>query len=543
MRAATGEETHMMGSRTVAESIAAELADRGVGRMFGVPGGGSSLDLIDAGARAGIEFVLCRTETAAAIMAAVTGELTGVPGVVLTGIGPGAAAVVNGIAYASLERAPVLLFTDAHEEEKTAPPHQIFDQRALFAPISKAQLRLTPANAGDFPALADLAAAEPPGPVHIDLSAGDAAAAVQPGDPPEAAPRSTPPETETLTRAADLMANAKRPVLIAGHQARPSDRAAAVRAFASALGGPAMTTYKGRGLIPHDSREFAGTFTGSKSDGIVLSEADLILFCGADPVEMIPGRWTYEAPVVVIGETGGLAWPFEPAAEIVAPVAGTAAALAAAAGAADWTDAEISGLRARLFAASDLSGHGHTAQTVIDALAAAVPDGTRLTVDAGAHMFSAMTRWPARQPFDVLKSNGLSTMGYAVPAAIASRLEQPGRPVVAVTGDGGMMMSLSELSTAARLGLRMTVVVVNDAALSLIDIKQQRQQRPPLGIRYPETDFASAARSLGCAGWRVGRDDALARALGEALAFDGPSVVDVTADPSGYRDQMIGLRG
>jgi acetolactate synthase-1/2/3 large subunit len=529
--------------QTVAEAIAADLAARGVKRMFGVPGGGSSLDLIDAGAQAGIEFVLCRTETAAAIMAAVTGELTGVPGVVLTGIGPGAAAVVNGIAYASLERAPVLLITDAHEQDKTAPPHQIFDQRALFAPISKAQVRLTPENVADFGMLAMRAAAEPPGPVHIDLSAADAAAAAEPVRPPESARPETNADDSSIARAADLIAGARRPVLIVGHQARPADRAAAVQALAAALGGPAMTTYKGRGVIPHDAPEFAGTFTGSKSDGIVLSEADLILFCGADPVEIIPGRWGYEAPVVVIGETGGLAWPFEPAAEIVGSVAAAAAALAETAGGAGWTDAEIAGLRARLFAAGELSGNGHTAQSVIEALSASAPAETRLTVDAGAHMFSAMTRWPARTPFDVLKSNGLSTMGYAVPASIASRLEQPDRPVVAVTGDGGMMMSLSELSTAARLGLRMTVVVVNDAALSLIDIKQQRQQRPPLGVRYPETDFASAARSLGCAGWRVGRDDALAPAIEEALAFDGPAVVDVTADPSGYRDQMIGLRG
>ncbi len=529
--------------QTVAEAIANDLVARGVKRMFGVPGGGSSLDLIDAGAQAGIEFVLCRTESAAAIMAAVTGELTGVPGVVLTGIGPGAAAVVNGIAYASLERAPVLLITDAHEQDKTSPPHQIFDQRALFAPISKAQVRLTPENASEFGMLAMRAAAEPPGPVHINLSAGDAAAAAEPARPPKTPQPESAADDGEIAHAAGLIAKAQRPVLIAGHQARPADRAAAVQALAAALRGPAMTTYKGRGVIPHDVPEFAGTFTGSKSDGIILSEADLILFCGADPVEMIPGRWVYKAPVVVIGETGGLAWPFAPEAEIVGSVAATAAALAEAAGGADWIDPEIAVLRDRLFAAGDLSGNGHTAKSIVETLAAAAPAGTRLTVDAGAHMFSAVTRWPARQPFDVLKSNGLSTMGYAVPAAIASRLEQPERPIAAVTGDGGMMMSLAELSTAARLGLRMTVVVVNDAALSLIDIKQQRQQRPPLGVRYSETDFASAARSLGCAGWRVGRDDALAPAIEEALAFDGPAVVDITADPSGYLDQMIGLRG
>jgi len=180
---------------------------------------------------------------------------------------------------------------------------------------------------------------------------------------------------------------------------------------------------------------------------------------------------------------------------------------------------------------------------VIDAIAEAAPPGARLAVDAGAHMFSAMARWPARLPHDVMKSNGLSSMGFAVPAALASWLEQPERHTIAVTGDGGMMMCLAELSTAARLGAAMTVVVLNDAALSLIDIKQQRQQRPPLGVRYPRPDFATAARGMGCASWTVAALDPLEFALAEAFETEGPTLLDVSIDPSGYREQLMALRG
>ena len=127
---------------TLAESVVTALARHGVQRMFGIPGGGSSLDLIDAARDRGIDFVLARTEVAAALMAAVTGELTGAPGVVLAGVGPGAASIVNGIAYAHLERAPLLLFTDG----PAASLHQSFDQNALFAPISKFQGRLRPGD-------------------------------------------------------------------------------------------------------------------------------------------------------------------------------------------------------------------------------------------------------------------------------------------------------------------------------------------------------------------------------------------------------------
>ena len=121
----------MKTTKSLAQRVAEILKQRGVQRIFGVPGGGSSLDLIEAAAEQDIDFVLCRTETGAAIMAAVTGELTGIPGIVLTGIGPGAASAVNGITYASLERAPIIIFTDAHEVNATEPPHQIFDQQSF----------------------------------------------------------------------------------------------------------------------------------------------------------------------------------------------------------------------------------------------------------------------------------------------------------------------------------------------------------------------------------------------------------------------------
>ncbi|MEX2454200.1 MAG: thiamine pyrophosphate-dependent enzyme, partial [Rhodospirillaceae bacterium] len=558
-----------------------ELAARGIPRMCGIPGGGSSLDLIDAAARAGIDFVLCRTETAAAIMAAVTGEITGVPGVVLTGIGPGAASAVNGIAYASLERAPLLLVTDTHEDgahedgahedgahgdgahgdgahgcPAVAPPHQIFDQRALFAPVTKAQVRLAPdSGAAEIARLLDLAVAAPQGPVHVDLSAKDAAAPARPAGPAAAAPAMPPRDPNAPARAAALLAASRRPVLIAGLEIRDAAGMAALRSLAERLGAPAMTTYKAKGTIADDHPLYAGLFTNAKLDYAVLDGADLAILYGVDPVEMIPGPWRSNAATIVLGRAPGLAFPFTPDAEIVgAPDAAAAALMDAAlppdrkAGRnTDWKAGEIAALRRRLRDAVAMPAvrgdGGRTADAVVDAVFAAAPGDSRVAVDAGAHMFSAMTRWPARAPHDVLKSNGLSTMGFAVPAALAAWLVAPERTAVALTGDGGMMMCLGELSTAARLGARLRVVVLNDAALSLIDIKQQRQQRPPLGVRYPAADFAGAARAMGCAAWSVGPGASLDAALAEAFAADGPALVDVTVDPSGYRDQLIALRG
>jgi len=529
---------------SLATSIAGSLSAHGVKRIFGVPGGGSSLALIDAATRVGIEFILCRTETVAAFMAAVTGELSGIPGVVLTGIGPGAASVVNGIAYASLERAPIILITDTHEQAAVAPPHQIFDQQALFAPISKAQKRLEPANGVEvFEEMFALAKTEPPGPVQIELSAKDAEAMVS-ETPSAVSCQFLNINKKALDKVKNPIASSRRPVLIVGLQCRTAERAMAANQLAESLAGPVMTTYKAKGVIADDNPLYVGLFTGAKLDDTVIDKADLIVFFGVDPVEIIPGQWRYKAPVIVLTESADLVWPFEAEVMVEGPVDISASSLANSKASVDWRREQISSLKQTIRKQLSNSGdNGHFPDDVIDALALAAPTGARVAIDSGAHMFSAMTRWPASKPHDVLKSNGLSSMGFAVPAALASWLQQPERHAIAVTGDGGMMMSLAELSTAARLEAALTVIVLNDATLSLIDIKQQRQRRPSLGVRYPATDFATVARGMGCLAWAVGSQDSLEDALSAAFSSAGPCLIDVTINPSGYSDQLQALRG
>jgi len=540
---------------TLADSIIAAFKARGLRRIFGVPGGDSSLDLIAAAGRQGIDFVLTRGETAAAMMAAVTAELTGAPGVVLTGIGPGAASAVNGVAYAALERAPLVLITGARGAAAGGrmPPHQVFDQPALFAPITKAARRLRPEDGVDvLGELLDVALDEPKGPVHLDLSA-EAAGSVAPvgtamsgaSRPPRAAAR----EDVTGDRAAaeKLLAGSRRPAILAGTQARAPGVAAPLRRFVEQLRCPVLTSYKAKGVLADDHPRVVGHFTGARAEFDVLEGADLLIAVGLDPVEVIPAPWLAKAPLIALSRHPGPEFPTAPAARLLGPLIDGLAQLAGAAVASDWTQAEIAALRGRLRAALRLEGEGHTAESLIRAALAvaraADAPRPRLTVDAGAHMFSPMALWPAEAPNDVLKSNGLSTMGFALPAAIASSLAEPSRPVLAVTGDGGLLMCLAELSTAARLGCRLCVLVLNDAALSLIDVKQQRQQRPPEGVRTPPVDFATAARGLGCRAWSVGPGEPLEPALAAAFAEAGPTLIDVTTDPGGYGAQLAALRG
>jgi acetolactate synthase I/II/III large subunit len=183
-------------------------------------------------------------------------------------------------------------------------------------------------------------------------------------------------------------------------------------------------------------------------------------------------------------------------------------------------------------------------QQVVATARAAVPPDTIATVDAGAHMLVAMPLWEVDEPRRLLTSSGLATMGYALPAAIAAALGAPAAPVVAFTGDGGLGMTLAEIETAVRLSLRVIVIVFNDAALSLITIKQN-----PAGhggeeaVRYRPTSFAAVAAAMGAAGAAVTSERELAAALTDALARPGPTVIDAHVDPAGYPAVMDLSRG
>ena len=180
---------------------------------------------------------------------------------------------------------------------------------------------------------------------------------------------------------------------------------------------------------------------------------------------------------------------------------------------------------------------------IVKMAASAFGGRPRLAVDAGAHMFSAVAFWPAQEPLDVLISNGLATMAFALPAGLAAALHDPARGAVAMTGDGGLMMCMGELVTAAQQNAKLTTIVFNDGALSLIDIKRQELQMPDLGFTWQRTDFAAAARGFGCAAWRVSTSAELEAALTAAADSDSPCLIDVVVDPDGYLEQMRALRG
>ena len=529
-----------------AEYLLAALARRGTKRIYGVPGGGSSLDIIAAAERFGIRFILARHEGNAAMMAVADAEVTGAPGVVLTTKGPGLMNALNGIACAALERAPVLLLTDGFTEKQLSYiTHQVFDQRNVSAELVKGYTQArSDSPAAEIEALLDLAMQAPLGPVHLDLTSE---AARRPAGELLALPAKseTPLDAGALAQARAMLAAARKPVILAGVEAMAA--AEPLRALVAALGCPALVTYKAKGVIADADPHFVGIFTGGSLEAPCVQEADLIILAGLDPVELILQPWRYSAPVLDIGLRAHPVHYVTPTASLHGALAPCFTALVQGAKRSAWDGAVIAGHRDTMRAALTWQGSGGVAPPRIVTLAqeAARRAGRRprISVDAGAHMFSATAFWECMAPRDVLISNGLASMGFALPAALAAALDNPADGAIAFTGDGGLMMCVAELATAAEADAPCITIVFNDGALSLIDIKQQQRQLPPEGVRWARPDFAAIAEGFGATGFRASTEAEYITALDAAFALKGPSLIDVTVDPAGYAAQLQAMRG
>ena len=537
-----------MTDTTIIQALAERLAAHGVRRFFGVPGGDCSLDLIEAAARCGIEFVVTRTETAAAIMAAATAQLTGAPGVLMTTRGPGLANAVNGIAAAALDRAPLLVLADGHEPGQEHASHQRFDQAALLRPLVKAESRLAdPDPVAELDRLIATACAPPQGPVYVELIGGRIRAPL-PASEVVASPASGPagPDPAALVAARAALRGCRRPVIITGLQAAEPGAAEALQGLARAWGAPVLATYMAKGSFPDTDPLAVGPFIAGAAEAALLRGADAILLFGADPIEFLPVPWRHPAPTVML-TTHAFDRRFHPwSAEVVGSLAASAAGIAEAVAPGGWSPAEIEAQRLAMRAAARTgeAGQGITPGALVEAVQALAPAGARIAVDAGAHMLPVMALWSATMPRGALISRGLATMGGALPSAIAASLAEPDRPVIAFTGDGGLMMCLAELATAVQAGCRRLVTVVfNDAAMSMIEVKQRRRQFPARGMDYGQADFAAVAEGLGCLGLRAGTAEEVTAALRRAFAAGRPALVDVTLEREAYHALLPALRG
>ncbi len=543
--------------------VARVAAQRGGDRAFAFPGGGSNLELIEELEACGVEVVHTQSEGGAAMMAAAYADLTGRPALVLVGLGPGVANAVNGLAHASLDQSAVVLISDRFTDaERSRSGHQVLDHVALLGPVTKWQATLDPERAAELTELAFAIAATPRrGPVQLELTrevalalAEEAVGADISGVPDVPGVSASPTEPaidhELLRSCAAALADARRPVVLVGDEALAASQEDLV-AVIERLGAPVLTTYKAKGAVPEQHPLWCGIVTNAALEAPLLETADAILALGVDPVELLSAPWPATGTVIAVREHDEPVPGYQPAYLLRGEIAPLLAALQAALGrqharSAAWSVDEVAELRARLLDAVRIGAPGSlTALDVVEAVQASAPADATVTVDAGAHMLAATWGWRSSRPRGFLISNGLATMGFAVPAAVAAALAAPDRAVVAFTGDGGLLLHGSELETAVRVGARLLVVVLNDSALSLIRIKQEERRYRRAAVDFGPVDAAGFGRSLGAAGFTARSADEVRECVGEALAQGKPSVLDVRITGSEYGElqRVIRLAG
>ena len=272
----------------------------------------------------------------------------------------------------------------------------------------------------------------------------------------------------------------------------------------------------------------------------LLAGADLILAAGFDPVELI-SPWSVVTPVLHLDTTPNTDQVYPSAHELTGHVGAILGWLCAQwAGEPRWTETEVAAHRSRLRAAwlaGRVEGRLNPSDVVSIAREAA-PPGTIVTTDVGSHKIMAGQVWQAAEPRSVLIPNGLSAMGFGVPAAIAARLTRPDRPVIALVGDGGFAMAATEMRIASALGLPVAVVVFADNSLNRIELRQQQMGYPPTATRMDGMNLVTLAEAMDCDGARADSPAALEKALSGLAARSRPLIVEARVDPAQYEAQF-----
>ena len=525
-----------------ADVLAKRLYEAGCRYAFGMPGG-EVLTILDALRAVGIEFILCRHENAAGFMAEGTYHRTGAPGILLGTVGPGALNGINVVENAHEDRVPLIVISGCVDPETAQTyTHQVLDQTRVFEPITKASFTL---NAGAAGVIADkavgIATEGRPGPVHIDIPISVADAPSTGGDMMRPAAHPMVPSGLALEAARMALANAKRPVIIAGLDVVSEEGAAAVRQAAETLGAPVITTYKAKGVLPENhALSLGGAGLSPKNDSILLplvAKADVVLAIGYDPIEMRPGwqnPWDPKTQIVIdLTAEPNHHYMHQSTHNFIGDPAASVMAMLPAAPIETWGGTDISDTKSALEIAFPKDDNWGPAQA-ITICQDMLPADTLATADSGAHRILLSQMWQCNFPRALTQSSGFCTMGCALPLAMGAHIVEPERTVISFSGDAGFLMVVGDLATAADQNLKTIFVVFVDASLSLIELKQRGRQLTNVGVDFDRTDVGAVGRAFGGNGVSVRSGDELREALNDAQNAETFTVIAVEIDKQAY---------
>ena len=530
----------------VAREVAAAFKDAGIPYLFGIPGGGSSIDLIEACRDEGIPFVLTQHEATAALMAVVCGELTGSCGASISIMAPGAANLTAGAAYAFLERHPLLCITECYGAD-TAPRMtlQKIDHPSTFASTCKASVTVGSNDArSQIAAAIRIASTERPGPVHVDfpLEVSSTPAVDEQSDGSGAV-------SGDLEAVADAVDRAAKPILIAGPVVLRQGAQDRLLELAEKLQVAVMATSKARGVIPEEHPLYAGVMSGvyreDTLEGDLMSRGDLVLAVGLDRAELL-SPWRYAHEIVAVD-----AMPVPEDERVGSPTAAASGPLPDLLGrltelVSPRTAWDAEELRDYWHGALGALGAYDSDLNAASALVRArklAPRDTIVSSEAGVYGRVNLYAWQVHEPGTYFDSSGANTMGFSIPAAMAASLVRPRQKAVSLVGDGGFLMRAGDLETAARLGLSPIIVIFDDGTLGMIRVKQRSKGYAREGVDMTQTDFVRLAESFGAVGYEVQGLDQFESAFKTALESDRMSVIDVRVDPDRYLGHVKPIRG
>ncbi|MFT3655582.1 Acetolactate synthase [Bacillus sp. B01(2024)] len=548
MLAKATNELRTSGKNRGAELVVDCLVEQGVTHVFGIPG--AKIDAVfDALKDKGPELVLCRHEQNAAFMAAAVGRLTGKPGVCLVTSGPGASNLATGLLTANTEGDPVVaLAGNVIRADRLKRTHQSLDNAALFQPITKYSVEVQ--ETGNIPEAVTNA--------FRAASAGQAGAAFVsfPQDVVNEitnvknvrsvpTPKQGPAPESAVSAAIAKIQTAKLPVLLVGMKGGRPEAVKQIRKLLAKTKLPFVETYQGAGTL---SRELEDQYFGriglfrNQPGDLLLEQADVVLTIGYDPIEYDPKFWNVngDRAIIHLDEIqADIDHAYQPELELLGDIAATVKQIEHDAVTFDMGSREqevLSELK-QMLTDSEKAPSDHKSDRVhplqiVQELRSAIADDVTVTCDIGSHAIWMSRYFRAYEPLKLMISNGMQTLGVALPWAIAATLVNPGEKVVSVSGDGGFLFSAMELETAVRLKAPIVHLVWNDSTYDMVAFQQMKKYNRTSCVDFGNIDIVKYAESFGATGLRVESPEQLADVLQKGLNTEGPVIIDIPVDYS-----------
>ena len=526
-----------------ADLLMQNAAERGLKYVFGLPGSGFPMDAMEAGRKAGVEFVHVSHESSAAIIAAYYGAGLDTAGLAIGVKGVGAGNMAGGIANVFFERMPVVCVFESGSTESNVDLVQVADHSAMFGSITKSYNVLERSTANDTlrDAIA-LATDGRNGPVALDFPSNfdDDDCGELPTQPPPYL--EAPPNSASLERAQALIERSTRPLVVVGADVAMTGATDDLVTFVEGIGGTVISNMNARGIFPESHPRCAGVMVGNYIPNTLEGElddlCDLVVLVGADSL-MTHVPWGFNMPAIeLVSRPEYRTTVLEPEVRVDGSLSKSLRAL-------DGSKCEgvsieeIDAAKQNVLKYFERPSEATFAiQDIVASCRAALPKEGVVVSETGAFVRMLEHLWEFDRYGEFLGTSGGRTMGLMIPAALGAKMAAPDLPMIGIGADGSTLMRLGELEVFARMNVAMPLVIVNDRALGTMKSRQVSRGMPEFGLDLSPVDFASVARASGINGVVANTPEEFELALADAMDADVATLIDARIDQQPYWDNF-----